>query len=723
MAEVLPYNEIIAACDQEEHSNASFKSSEKDYWRTTISVMEEERFYLERDSPTCEDAQIWISKIVVKEYSAKRIARRFSEGNVVLGYQRRWVIIKRLKDTKEIFNGFFNNGIKLVRDLCIQKVLQPFGIYCGMAGCELNILTQIGRHPNITSIKGFTAPKDLIGDSAVVYLEYCERGMPIMTWDPIFHHDIIPPNVLLAKPSNHDAVYPTVKLGELKLGQVKIEDLPELDWEFVPPGGQTDTLILDGLRKLKKRVLKKTAKRKSKLRPRFEKALLKCILTMSDLQILTGLSILISGFTQLRCGLSVYHWQIIVRLAWFCSLTHLACLTFLRNHLHGHRGERKWRLLAMGILVLLLIGALLPTGKYGISTFAADYAICSYKQLKMAKPKNGSTDSSNAELGYASMIISILFVALGFLSRITRLHRSISNPMTTAPRKFLSKFLRKRLCVLYEKFKSSPFKRLLIYRPALACFLTIRAPLDLWSSLFLEVWWLIASFAWGVYNLVVSWKDHPGSLKSNKGWTFGQVMPVILLFAPVLSIAECLLEKPPTSAIATAQSEDDVEEPPTPTSIAEVGLPQGSQEVHDEPDHDFYLDAWFRFVVVLLLFGVIISTTTVLFVPFNLVNYGFLKKPKKGEQFLWLVPNGYFINWVPCMFLLASMNMILFSLLFKDWECRGLNWKKLNGIVLPALWVVSLALYFFFGYWLLGAYIFSVPVLFFLYVLRYFAET
>jgi hypothetical protein len=30
---------------------------------------------------------------------------------------------------------------------------------------------------------------------------------------------------------------------------------------------------------------------------------------MSDLQIVTGISILLSGYAQLRCGLSTYHWQ------------------------------------------------------------------------------------------------------------------------------------------------------------------------------------------------------------------------------------------------------------------------------------------------------------------------------------------------------------------------------------------------------------------------------
>ena len=85
---------------------------------------------------------------------------------------------------------------------------------------------------------------------------------------------------------------------------------------------------------------------------------------MSDLQIITGLSILISGFALLRCGLQTYHWQILVYLAWFSSLTHLSCLTLLRNYLYNHPTERLWRLLGMGLIVVMLVGAILPTASF-----------------------------------------------------------------------------------------------------------------------------------------------------------------------------------------------------------------------------------------------------------------------------------------------------------------------------------------------------------------------
>ncbi|KAI9694682.1 MAG: hypothetical protein M1822_000298 [Bathelium mastoideum] len=163
-----------------------------------------------------------------------------------------------------------------------------------------------------------------------------------------------------------------------------------------------------------------------------EAAFTKFVLSMSDLQILTGISILISGFAQLLCGLSCWHWQLLVYLAWFSSLTHLACLTFLRNYLYDNPGERSWRLVSMGILATLLVFALVPTGNYDwVSGFdldadvyddddepplPPDYAICHIKKTKTA-------DS----LTFASMIVSVLLVAIGFVSRVIRLHKMLSS--------------------------------------------------------------------------------------------------------------------------------------------------------------------------------------------------------------------------------------------------------------------------------------------------------
>ncbi|KAF6826262.1 hypothetical protein CMUS01_09504 [Colletotrichum musicola] len=57
---------------------------------------------------------------------------------------------------------------------------------------------------------------------------------------------------------------------------------------------------------------------------------------MSDIQIITGLAILISAFHGLERSLSGYHWQIIIYTAWFSAVTHLAALTHLRNFYANH---------------------------------------------------------------------------------------------------------------------------------------------------------------------------------------------------------------------------------------------------------------------------------------------------------------------------------------------------------------------------------------------------
>ena len=187
---------------------------------------------------------------------------------------------------------------------------------------------------------------------------------------------------------------------------------------------------------------------------------------------------MISGYTQLRCGLSVYHWQILVYLAWFSCLTHLACLTFLRNYLYNHPGERIWRLVGMSSLVILLIVGLLPTGKASIYG-PADYASCSFRNIARVK-SDDRYESEDVNFDYATMIVSILFVGFGFLTRFIKLHRSLSIGLRR-----LYKWC------LDTQVKTTPtiakIRVLLIYRPVLAIFLTMRAVLDMWSSYFIEV--------------------------------------------------------------------------------------------------------------------------------------------------------------------------------------------------------------------------------------------
>ena len=94
----------------------------------------------------------------------------------------------------------------------------------------------------------------------------------------------------------------------------------------------------------------------------WKKPLGKAVLMFSDQQIVTGIALLASGYSQLSIGLDAYHWQLLVYLAWFSSFTHLTTLTVLRNYFQDHPATRLWRIVLMIVTASLLGIALLPTG-------------------------------------------------------------------------------------------------------------------------------------------------------------------------------------------------------------------------------------------------------------------------------------------------------------------------------------------------------------------------
>lgn len=195
---------------------------------------------------------------------------------------------------------------------------------------------------------------------------------------------------------------------------------------------------------------------------------------MSDIQFLTGFSILISGFSQLNQGLQVYYWSLIVYLAWFSTVTHLCCLTILRNYLYNHSRERIWRVVSMGCLVILLLVSLSFTG---YTESQNDFALC---YLNFGQTGTGIVES----------IVSMVLILFGFVSRLAGLHKIVSVNYLGNTRNWLSirsrRFLKIVLACCASEAPGS-LRRTIIYRPVLSVYLMGKAFLDLWSSMFLEV--------------------------------------------------------------------------------------------------------------------------------------------------------------------------------------------------------------------------------------------
>ena len=153
------------------------------------------------------------------------------------------------------------------------------------------------------------------------------------------------------------------------------------------------------------------------------------------------------------------------------------------------------------------------------------------------------------------MAPSVVLLGGGFAMRVILLHRTLVRGILVKTRRACGEWFKAHLLVLWKKLErncwAEHLARRMIYHPLLIIMLYVHIHMDLFTSKFVEVkgvllpcidwndltyhqvWWLIFSFALGVIRLVDQQAD---SLYEGPLWTFGQVLPVLLLVAPLLLI-------------------------------------------------------------------------------------------------------------------------------------------------------------------------------------------
>lgn len=170
-------------------------------------------------------------------------------------------------------------------------------------------------------------------------------------------------------------------------------------------------------------------RKRTKPSKRWETIMQKAVLVFSDQQVVTGIATLISAYAQLSEGISVYHWQTAMYLAWFSSLTHLTTLTFLRQYFRENHGARMWRTVFMSLTLLMLVIGLLPTGESRwIGTISEnttpDAASCFFKLLFIRRADfQFSWDSMTGP----SMVISVLVLLTSYVTRMIRLSKRFTD--------------------------------------------------------------------------------------------------------------------------------------------------------------------------------------------------------------------------------------------------------------------------------------------------------
>ncbi|KAH0429357.1 hypothetical protein CcaCcLH18_08479 [Colletotrichum camelliae] len=269
-----------------------------------------------------------------------------------------------------------------------------------------------------------------------------------------------------------------------------------------------------------------------------ERGFNKCILAMGDIQIATGLAVLISGYHELPRMISAYHWMMIVYTAWFSSVAHLAALSHLRTYYANHPERSIWRLVLIFCVVTMLSVAMFINTPIKVKMDAsdriqlADYrAICLFNESKLS---NGSVPEVAM---LADTIFSVSMLAFGLIIRTVKMSRGVSR-WTGCHRSFVRSklaFIVKGEDIGLRRVLGHHVYTLFIARPLAASWILGRLYLELCSSFLAEVAWVVITASWGLKQLLLIRAESP---EDENSWSFGQVAAVVLFISPLCLVFE-----------------------------------------------------------------------------------------------------------------------------------------------------------------------------------------
>jgi hypothetical protein len=274
------------------------------------------------------------------------------------------------------------------------------------------------------------------------------------------------------------------------------------------------------------------------------------MLSSCSIQMITGLGILISAYATLGgpSGISAYHWQIAVHLAWFANITPLLGLTFLRRYLQRNPSQRSWRLVVMAVLFILLLVALFPTayfdwesdGSWSMAR-AGDFARCFFNVnfVDLSVSSEGVFGATGAPLILNMAVLVSTYTArmVKMSQRAARfLHRNARGKM----RKIGGRVIRfTSRGVPTRSPRLDTLRIFLVIQPMASLLLTARLYADFYASTASDIWWAWATAAWVTIRTV---KAKTSAQVDEGDLTFGQSMAVLLLIAPTVDAGVTLCQ-------------------------------------------------------------------------------------------------------------------------------------------------------------------------------------
>jgi hypothetical protein len=281
------------------------------------------------------------------------------------------------------------------------------------------------------------------------------------------------------------------------------------------------------------------------------------IMGLSDQQLVTGLAILIVGFSK-HCSMSARHFWVVYDLAWFSSVTHLASLPAITMYLKMYPRWRDFRIALMLVNYGMLIGvAILTFGNYDPKSHECpiqcifDHFNHSYypvSKIHVAQivfltlcflwslvPLYAGRDTLRVR---HSMIVDSHWgddaEAWEHLIEDRQKRLSASTSHGPSVRLFLRDAIHFRhwrrgfygtISIINKRYKRNP-----VYAVVRWIMLLIFSPPSA------VVWVILASmWAMGVARLL---DDRRWAVEEENKWAFGQVLPLLLLVLPFFTVAE-----------------------------------------------------------------------------------------------------------------------------------------------------------------------------------------
>jgi hypothetical protein len=293
----------------------------------------------------------------------------------------------------------------------------------------------------------------------------------------------------------------------------------------------------------------------------------KISLGLSDQQLITGIAMLIVGYTR-HCSISSRHFWIVFDLAFFSAVTHLSSLPALRRYFSKNKRLRDLRVFLMLCnYIMLLVAAILTFRDYNPITKNCPIR-CTFDQIRTKH--FGVSGIYTSQMVLLTLVFFWQLVMLymspdAWDTRHEMILRGVrgQGPLLEMYRNSYEKFLEKRkkqfeqlggersgVEVVKDILKLRHLRRQIYrslrfindrYRDSKPYRFTQWVVVMLVAPPAAVVWLVILTlFGQGVGRLV---SDRQSSVGAENTWSFGQVLPMMIVVLPFLTVLEVLQGK------------------------------------------------------------------------------------------------------------------------------------------------------------------------------------